>query len=184
MSYRLFWSAMALVWLSSSAHAGYIEICKDAYPPGSLSGLFDFTVAGQSGTFSTPAGSCTSDFQLPDGLATITELGSDDATFVSVSTFPEDRLVSFDAATETAVVLIEAGDISAETVVTFTDAANIAAPDGAVPEPGTGWLLGLGLTLWAIRRSGADHRFSVACLGRAPGKRQTTQTDRLPHCSG
>jgi hypothetical protein len=168
MSYRLFWSAMALVWLSSSAHAGYIEICKDADPAGSLSGLFDFTVAGQSGTFSTPAGSCTSDFQLPDGLATITELGPDDATFVGVSTFPDDRLVSFDAATETAVVLVEAGDISAETVVTFTD-----APNGGVPEPGTGWLVGLGLTLWAIRRSGPIHRFSLVCLGRVPRKRHS-----------
>jgi hypothetical protein len=152
MSYRIFWSALALVWLSSSAQAGYIEICKDADPAGSLSGVFDFTIAGQTGTFSTPVGACTPDFQLPDGLATITELPPADTTFVSVSSFPDDRLVSFDAATETAVVLIVPGDLSTETVVTFTDAS---APDTSatvVPEPGTAWLIGLGLTLWAVCR--------------------------------
>jgi hypothetical protein len=148
MSYRIFWSAMALVWLSSSAHAGYIEICKDADPAGSLNGVFAFTIAGQSGTFSTPVGACTPDFQLPDGLATITELPPLDTVFVSVSSFPDDRLISFDAVTETAVVLIVPGDVSTETVVTFTD-----SPNTAVPEPGTAWLLGLGLTLWAICRN-------------------------------
>ncbi len=148
MSNRLFWSAMALVWLSSSAHAGFIEICKDAVPPGSLSGAFTFTIAGQSGTFETPAGACTADFQLPDGLATITELSSDDATFVGVSSFPDDRLISFDATTDSAVVLIVPGDVSTETVVTFAD-----APIAGVPEPKTGWLLGLSLTLWVIRRN-------------------------------
>ncbi len=147
MSYRIFWSAMALVWLSGSANAGFIEICKDADPAGSLSGLFTFAIAGQSGTVSTPVDSCTPDFQLPDGLATITELPPIDTTFVEVSTFPDDRLISFDADTETAVVLIVPGDISTETVVTFTD-----APIAGVPEPGTVWLLGVGLTLGAVGR--------------------------------
>ena len=163
MSYRLFWRAMACAWLSSSAHAGYIEICKDDTPVGSLSGLFSFTIAGQSGTFSTPVGACTPDFELPDGLATITELPAADATFVSVSTFPDDRLISFDAETETAVVLIADGDISTETVVTFTD-----APTAGVPEPATGWLLGLGLTLWAI----ADHRKTADDKNRSSAPRQ------------
>ncbi len=174
MSYRLFWSAMTLVWLSTSAHAGYIEICKDAVPDGSLSGLFNFAIAGQSGTFSTPVGACTQDFQLPDGPATIMELPPSDTTFVGVSTFPDDRLISFDAATETAVVLIVPGDISTETVVTFTD-----APATGVPEPGTGWLLGAGLMLWAFRCAGF-----LRCVdlghGRVPGNRQMARPARLP----
>jgi hypothetical protein len=165
MSYRIFWTAMVWVWLSSSAQAGYIEICKDAAPADSLSGLFSFTIAGQPGTVSTPVGACTPDFQLPDGPATITEVPPADTTFVSVSSFPDDRLISFDAATETAVVLIVPGDISTETVVTFTD-----TPSTIVPEPGTAWLLGLGLTLWVIRRnllnaSAARRSFS----GEPPG---------------
>jgi hypothetical protein len=165
MTCRLFWSAIALVWLSGSATAGYIEICKDAAPTGSLSGVFDFSIAGQSGTFSTPVDACTAAFQLPDGTATITELPPADTTFVGVSSFPDDRLISFDAATETAVVLIVPGDISAETVVTFTD-----APGAGVPEPGTAGLLGLGLTLWAVCRGVVRH-----------GKRRMTIVDRLPH---
>jgi hypothetical protein len=43
-------------------------------------------------------------------------------------------------------VLIVAGDISTATVITFTN-----APVTGVPEPGTGWLFGLGLIVWAFR---------------------------------
>jgi hypothetical protein len=142
---RPFWSAIVFVGLSSSAHAGFIEICKDSIPAGSLSGLFSFTIAGQSGTFDVPVGACTADFQLPDGLALITEVSRNDAMFFSVSTFPDDRLVSFDPIMGSATVQIVPGDISTETVVDF-----INAP---IPEPGTGWLFGSGLTLWALRRN-------------------------------
>jgi hypothetical protein len=65
---------------------------------------------------------------------------------IGVSTFPDNRLISFDAATQSAVVLIVAGDISTETVITFTN-----APVTGIPEPGTGWLFGLGLTFWALQ---------------------------------
>ena len=150
MRSRLFWSAIGFVCLSSAAHAGYIEICKDAIPIGSLSGLFSFTIAGQSGTFTTPVGACTSDFQLPDGLATITEVPQPGTMFYSVSTFPDDRLISFDPITESVVVEIVPGDISTETVVDFTDTP--------IPEPGTGWLFGLGLTFWAVRRESHKRR--------------------------
>lgn len=151
MSYRLFWSAIrcaaALVCLSGYAQAGYIEICKDDSPADSLSGMAAFTIAGQAGTVAVPVGACSPAIQLPDGFATITELPEPGATLIGVSTFPDDRLISFDASTETAVVLIVAGDVSTETVITFTN-----APVSGVPEPGTGWLFGLGLTFWALRR--------------------------------
>ena len=149
MSYRLFWtvirSAVVLVCLSGYAQAGLIEICKDASPPGSLNGVSTFTIAGQPGTVSVPVGACAPAIQLPNGFATITELSQPGTTLIGASTFPGDRLISFDATTASAVVLIVAGDISTETVITFTN-----APVTGVPEPATGWLFGLGLSFWAL----------------------------------
>lgn len=56
MSYRLFWSALqtaaVLVCLSGYAQAGFIEICKDDSPAGSLSGPSSFAIMGQGGTVS------------------------------------------------------------------------------------------------------------------------------------
>ncbi|HSR08334.1 MAG TPA: PEP-CTERM sorting domain-containing protein [Bryobacteraceae bacterium] len=145
MSYRLLCSAVVLVGLAGHAQAGLIEICKDDSPAGSLSGVADFTIAGQAGTVVVPVGACSPAIQLPDGFATITELPQPGGILLSVSAFPNDRLISFDAATATAVVLITPGDISTQTVITFTN-----APAASVPEPGTGWLLGLGLACWAL----------------------------------
>ncbi len=163
MSYRLFWtairSAVVLVCLPVHAQAGFIEICKDASPAGSLSGLSTFTIAGQPGTVGVLVGACSPAIQLPDGFATIAELLQPGAILLSVSTFPGDRLISFDATTESAVVLIVAGDISTQTAITFTN-----APVTGVPEPGTGWLFGLGLTLWALRSKSL-----VGGIARMPG---------------
>jgi hypothetical protein len=151
MSYRLFWiairSAVVLVCLSGYARAGLIEICKDASPAGSLNGVSTFTIAGQPGSVVIPVGACSPAIQLPDGFATITEVLQPGTTLISVSAFPNDRLISFDPATRTAVVLIVPGDITNETVITFTN-----APVTGVPEPGTGWLLAPGLALGAVLR--------------------------------
>ena len=140
MSYRLL---VVLVCLSGCAQAGLIEICKDASPDGSLSGLSTFAIAGQTGTVAVLIGACSPAMQLPDGFATITELPQPGTTLLGVFTFPNDRLISFDPTTRSAIVLITPGDISTQTVITFTNAS--------VPEPGTGWLFGLGLIFWAGR---------------------------------
>ena len=150
MSYRLFWtafrSAVMLAGLSGCAQAGFIEICKNDSPAGSLGGVSTFTIAGQPGTVAVPVGACAPPIQLPNGFATITELPQAGSILLGVSTFPGDRLISFDAVTASAVVLIVAGDISTQTVITFTN-----APVTGIPEPGTGLLFGLGLTFWALR---------------------------------
>jgi hypothetical protein len=155
MSYRLFGTAIrnavVVVCFCGCAQAGMIEICKDDRPTGSLSGVSTFTVAGQPGTVVIPVGACSPVIQLPDGFATITELPQSGAVLLSVSTFPSDRLISFDATTASAVVLVVAGDISTQTEIMFTN-----APLTGVPEPGSGWLLGLGLTLWALRSKSLD----------------------------
>jgi len=150
MSYRLFWtairSAVVLVCLSGYAQGGLIEICKNDSPAGSLSGVSTFTIAGQPGTVAIPVGACSPAIQLPNGFATITELPQPGTILIGVSTFPDNRLTSFDAVTQSAVVLIVAGDISTETVITFTN-----TPVTGIPEPGTGWLFGLGVTFWTLQ---------------------------------
>ena len=143
MSYRCL---VVLVCLAGFAQAGMIEICKDDSPDGSLSGLSTFAIAGQAGTVAVLVGACSPAIQLPDGFASITELAQPGTTLLSVVTFPNDRLISFDPTTRTAVVLITPGDISTQTVITFTN-----GPVSGVPEPATGWLLGLGLTFCVAR---------------------------------
>jgi len=143
MSYRCL---VVLVCLAGFAQAGMIEICKDDSPDGSLSGLSTFAIAGQAGTVAVLVGACSPAIQLPDGFASNTELAQPGTTLLSVPTFPNDRLISFDPITRTAVVLITPGEISTQTVITFTN-----GPVSGVPEPATGWLLGLGLTFCVAR---------------------------------
>ena len=160
MSSRLFWSAIVLACLSSSAQAGYIELCKESTPVGALSGLYSFTVDVQPGTsFAAPVGACMDMFQLPDGLVTIAEIPQAGAMFLSVSTFPQNRLVSFDPTTGSAKVLIWGGnDPAQEVLVTFTNAP--------IPEPGTAWLLALGLAVWGLIRNRRKRRCYAAVQNR------------------
>jgi hypothetical protein len=174
MSYRLFKTviriAVVLVCVSGFARAGIIEICKDDSPVGSLSGVATFTIAGQPGTVAVLVGACSPAIVLPDGFATITELAQPGATPLGVSTFPGDRLIRFDAATESAVIVIAPGDISTQTLITFTN-----APVTGVPELGTRWLFGLGLTFWALRRKSLNHHASA---GAREPRRWTTAPSR------
>lgn len=165
MSSRFFWRAIRatalLVCLSGYAQAGFIEICKDDSPAGSVSGTSSFTIAGQAGIVSVPVGACSPAIQLPNGFATIAELPQTGTTLLGVATFPNDRLISFDVTIRSAVVLIVPGDISTQTVLTF-----INAPVLGVPEPATGWLFGLGLTLWILRTKPLDRRIVLQVRNR------------------
>jgi hypothetical protein len=164
MRSRLFWSAIVLVCLSGSAQAGYIEICKESTSAGALGGLSSFTINVTPGTlYAVPVGACLEAFQLPDGLVTITEVPQAGEALISVSTFPQNRLISFDPITGSAAVLIWGGsDLAQEVVVTFTNAP--------VPEPGTAWLLVSGLTFWAVRKKLRKRRVGAALndSGRLP----------------
>jgi hypothetical protein len=141
MNSRLFWIAIVFVCLCGSAHAGVIEICKLSDPPDSLSGFYNFTIAGQTGTVGVPAGYCTDPFLLPDGNAVITELPSPDSVFEKVDGFPEDQLISVDPLTASATVLIVPGDLTDDPLIYVT----VTFTNTPVPEPGTLSLLSLGL---------------------------------------
>ncbi len=113
----------------SSAHAGtglltgFLEICKEA-DGSSVSGDFTFEVGGRAVV--VPVGACSGPLELPAGTATIVESPVEGFTVTDVRTTPADRLVSRDLAAGTARVTIVAGDVSAQTAVTFANRAEFA----------------------------------------------------------
>jgi hypothetical protein len=153
MSSRVFWCAIVFVCFCGSAHAGFVEICKVSDPPDSLSNPFYFfTIAGQPGLgeILVPADACTAPppdaISLPDGYYTITEVPDPTSVLESVSTFPDYALISVDLQNHSATVL-SAGDTDP------TQELTVFFENTPVPEPGMGWVVGLGLTVWALRRN-------------------------------
>ena len=149
MSSRVFWCAIVFVCLCGSAHAGLVEICKVSDPSGSLSDPFYFfTIAGQPGLgeILVPVDACSDTISLPDGDYTIAEVPSLTSVLESVSTFPDYALISVDLQTDSAIVLAAGGTDPAQEVTAFFVNTPVS-----VPEPGMGWVVGLGLTVWALR---------------------------------
>lgn len=155
---RLLWTAIVLVGFSACAHAGTIEICKVSDPSGSLvDPFYYFTIAGepQLGTILVPVDACSNPISLPDGGYVITEASDATSQLEDVYTFPEFALVSYNLATDSATVLADGGtDLSQEVTVSFVNTPDVITPDGgsSVPEPATGWPVGLGLAAWVLRR--------------------------------
>ena len=147
MSSRVFWCAIVFVCLCGSAHAGLVEICKVSDPSGSLSDPFYFfTIAGQPGLgeILVPVDACSDTISLPDGDYTIAEVPSLTSVLESVSTFPDYALISVDLQNHSATVL-SAGDTDPTQEVT------VFFENTPVPEPGMGWVVGLGLMVWVLR---------------------------------
>jgi len=168
MSSRLFWIAITFASLAASSHAGTIEICKVSDPSGSLvDPFYYFTIAGepQLGSILVPVDACTDPISLPDGQYEITETPDPTSVLESVSTFPDDALLSFDLQDASATVLAEGGtDLSQEVTVSFVNTPTPAITD--VPEPGTAWLLGLGLTVCALFGQLRKRRNGTNSIGR------------------
>jgi hypothetical protein len=149
MSSRVFWCAIVFVCFCGSAHAGFVEICKVSDPPGSLSNPFYFfTIAGQPGLgqILVPADACTAPgaISLPDGDYIITEVPDPTSVLERVFIFPDYALLGVDLQTYSATVLAAGGtDLTQEVTISFVNTP--------VPEPGMGWVVGLGLTVWALR---------------------------------
>ena len=130
MSSRLFWSATVLVCLSAPAHAGFIEICKNSDPFGSLRrSVFFFTIATVAGQPElgplVPVDGCTPSppdptaILLPDGDYVISEVPDPTSVLESVSTFPDNALISVDLQAGSAIVLSTGGTDPAQELTAF-----------------------------------------------------------------
>jgi Putative Ig domain len=105
---------------------GVLEVCKDAAPGTSVTGVFQFTVSGSvfsgvSNALSVAAGTCSGPVLVQAGAVTVTELPTAGFQLVDVQTDPLDRLVNTNIPGSSAVVTVLAGDVSTETVVSFTN---------------------------------------------------------------
>ncbi len=105
--------------------SGYIEICKEI--AGNVVGLispgtiFNFTVDGVPGTILVPAGGCSPPIKVEAGNVTVTETAVANVAVVGITATPPDRLVNRNFGLQQAVVAVVEGDVTRQTVVTFTN---------------------------------------------------------------
>ncbi len=106
-----------------AAGTGFVEICKEIFPndiilPGTI---FSYTVSGVNGTIQVPAGGCSPPIEVAAGPVTVTEDPRPNTAVVGIATTPADRLASSNLPLRQAVVTVPTGDVSTQTVVTFTN---------------------------------------------------------------
>lgn len=109
----------------SVGQSGYIEVCKQAADP-FVTGSFDFTITapGFSTTRSVLVGQCTPPIQVPAGNVGIAEAQHAPFTVSGIAVVPANRLVTSNLSSQTATVVVPAGDSSTETMVTFTNTSS------------------------------------------------------------
>jgi hypothetical protein len=101
-------------------NTGYLEICKQASPPGAVgvTGNFTFTVnPGNIGPITVPAGACSPAIEVPAGPVVITET-SGAGTLVACSTIPAGPCT---LGPQSATVTVAPGDISTQTIAVLTN---------------------------------------------------------------
>lgn len=126
-------STATTVTFTNKEVTGFIEVCKQAATGSGLTGTFQFTITGAMGfldTVSVPVGACSNSIQVPAGSVVVQETGSP-ATFVtSIAVTPSSALESTDVAgfspnpdlaNGRVGVAVAPGDVSSETIVTFTN---------------------------------------------------------------
>lgn len=110
---------------------GYLEICKT----GDATGDFVFDIPSLGQRFTVPAGACTPAIEVAAGDLEIVEQTRAGAAMRGCRTLPDGRLVSCNTRRQTAVVRIEAGDISTQTILLVENRATGAKPDPSGPAP-------------------------------------------------
>jgi hypothetical protein len=99
---------------------GFLEICKTASGSG-VTGSFEFTVSGVTGTVTVPVNACSQPIQVTAGQVVVTETARAGFVLADVTTTPADRLVSKDLAARKATVTVVAGGLGTQTIATFTN---------------------------------------------------------------
>jgi hypothetical protein len=125
----LIFTTLAMLWplgaatsaapVAATHSSGFLSICKQESGTGLEGIVFNFAVGRQ--VYSAPVGACSASFRVPTGRVTITELARTGSQLVGVSAVPAGRLAQRDLAHRTATVNVIGGDVSHETVVTFTN---------------------------------------------------------------
>ena len=115
---------------NSSIPPGFVEVCKQSNPAFPVTGTFNFTVA-PFGVIAVPVGECSGAIQVPSGTVTITETPQTGVTVSDVTAYSfdqngnyVDQLVSWTAPNPSATVNVAAGDVSLETIATFTNSSS------------------------------------------------------------
>ncbi len=114
-----------------ASEPGYVEICKASDPAYPVTGLFTFTATiftFNSGPVMVPVGDCSGAVQVPSGNVTITEtpeLGVlvDDVTAIAYNSLGQQipELLNWTLPDLNAIVGVQAGDVSLETLAIFTN---------------------------------------------------------------
>ncbi len=104
--------------------SGFIQICKELAPGETTipaNQLFTFRIVGVTQTYTIPAGSCTAPISVAAGEVTVSEDLRANTAVISIVTNPANRRVSVSLATRQVVVAVPEGDVTDETVITFTN---------------------------------------------------------------
>jgi hypothetical protein len=113
---------------------GYLEICKDvpAGPAGAPSS-FTFAVDGEGVT--VPTNACSPAIEVLAGATTVTETPVAGFSMTGCSAIPAINLVSCNTGSNSATVTVDAGGVSAETILTVTN--EVGGSTGGGCSPGT-----------------------------------------------
>ena len=117
-------SGTATVTYTNKLDPGVLEICKAAATGSGLTGSYSFTITGNDGfsaTATAQVGSCSPAITVPAGNVTVQEappvyISDIEATSQGVNMYQGGNLYA-----GTAIVKVNAGDVSNQTSVTFTD---------------------------------------------------------------
>ncbi len=99
---------------------GFVKICK-AGATTAVTGSFQFTVSGVTGTVTVPVGTCSKSIEVAHGEVTVTEVARAGFVLGAVAAKPDGRLVSSNLTTGKATVKVPAGNTTSQTTVTFTN---------------------------------------------------------------
>src|SRR5262249_50024900 len=99
---------------------GYLKICKAA-ASSAVTRSYQFTVSGLKDPVTVPVGKCGGSIPTTLRRVTVTEVAKPGFVVSKIAAKPDGRLVSADRGTRKAVVKVPAGNVTSQSVVTFTN---------------------------------------------------------------